>query len=144
MGKKEKKEKDKEKDKDKKEKKEKDKEDSGARHGKEEEAKKNGAKKKHDEEANREFDHRKMFKECQKFLTPPMADATRAFYESLLQERPESKIATRFCIEYGLLPLEEHKILLKRYIHMRDKGLFNQATMIRKALEKKASKDNKG
>ena len=33
-----------------------------------------------------------------KALTPPVADPTRAFYESLLEEKPDSAIAVRFCI----------------------------------------------
>lgn len=34
-----------------------------------------------------------------KHLTPPVADATRAFYVSLLQEKPDSAIAIRYCVE---------------------------------------------
>merc|ERR1711985_228106 len=59
-----------------------------------------------------ELDQRKLFKEGQRFLTPPVADATRAFYESLYAENPDSKIAIRFCVEYGLFSRDEHKKLL--------------------------------
>merc|ERR1712232_1548899 len=72
-----------------------------------------------------ELDQRKLFKEGQRFITPPMADPTRAFYESLLEENPESKIAIRFCIENGVLPADKHKLLLKKYNHLKDKGAFS-------------------
>merc|ERR1712159_943661 len=84
-----------------------------------------------------ELDHRKLFKEGQKSLTPPVADATRAFYESLLEENPDSKIAIKFCVEYGVLPLEGHKKLLKKYNNLKDSGAFNQTTAIKKMLDKK-------
>merc|ERR1712060_754918 len=58
-----------------------------------------------------ELDQRKLFKEGQRFLTPPVADATRAFYESLYAEIPESKIAIRWCVENGVMPIDKHKAL---------------------------------
>lgn len=64
---------------------------------------------------DRRLDMRNKFKEGQRHLTPPIADATRAFYESLLQENPRSKIAIKFIVEHGVLPLEEHKKLLSHY-----------------------------
>lgn len=48
-------------------------------------------------------------------MTPPVADATRAFYESLLKENPASRIAINYCIEHGVLPKEEHMKLLVQY-----------------------------
>merc|ERR1712060_706994 len=91
-----------------------------------------------------ELDHRKLFKDGQKFLTPPVADATRAFYESLLQENPDSRIAIRFCVEYGVCGMEEHKKLLKRYNSLKEKGAFSVSVQIKKALEKQASKGKLG
>mmetsp|Transcript_93629 Transcript_93629/g.166600 ORF Transcript_93629/g.166600 Transcript_93629/m.166600 type:complete len:119 (+) Transcript_93629:73-429(+) len=85
----------------------------------------------------KDLDHRKNFKDGQKNLTPPVADATRAFYESLLKENPDSAIAVRFCVEYGVKPLEEHKQLLKKYNHLKDKGAFSVAAKLKRALEKK-------
>ncbi|CAE7765163.1 ATG18A [Symbiodinium microadriaticum] len=82
-------------------------------------------------------DHRKLFKEGQKALTPPVADPTRAFYESLLEEKPDSAIAIRFCVEHGVKPNEEHKKLLKKYSVLKEKGAFNVATKIKRVLEKK-------
>merc|ERR1712039_1020400 len=73
------------------------------------------------------FDMRKMFKEGQKNITPPLADSTRAFYESLLKENPESKIAIKYCIENGILPNEEHNKLLKKFNKMKEKGLYSNA-----------------
>eukprot|EP00415_Alexandrium_ostenfeldii_P003918 UN3918 len=72
-----------------------------------------------------------------------MADSTRAFYGSLLEENPESKIAIKFCVEYGLLPLDEHKRLLKKYLHLKEKGVYDVRAQIKRALEKKESKDKK-
>merc|ERR1712232_1359331 len=109
MGEKDKKEKDKDKEKDKKEKKEKEKEKDKA-----------VAKPALNPPANPAQDLRKLFKEGQKNLTPPVADATRAFYESLYAENPESVIAIKFCVEYGILPLESHKKVLKKYNNLKD------------------------
>ncbi len=39
----------------------------------------------------------------QNFSTPPAGDATRAFYESLLEQRPDSMMAKKYCVEYGCL-----------------------------------------
>eukprot|EP00440_Ansanella_granifera_P011912 gb/GFBE01012948.1/.p1 GENE.gb/GFBE01012948.1/~~gb/GFBE01012948.1/.p1 ORF type:complete len:100 (+),score=34.79 gb/GFBE01012948.1/:1-300(+) len=85
---------------------------------------------------NAAFDHRKSFKEGQKNLTPPVADATRAFSESLLEENPDSQMAIRFCVEYGVKPLEEHKKLLKKYNHLKEKGAFSISAKIKRALDK--------
>merc|ERR1712183_179300 len=45
-----------------------------------------------------EFDMRNMFKVGQRFMTPPLADPTRGFYESLLAENEQSKIALKYCV----------------------------------------------
>merc|ERR1712019_291265 len=94
-------------------------------------------------EMNSELDHRKLFKEGQRNLTPPVADSTRAFYESLLEENPESKIAIKFCVEYGVLPLENHRKVLKKYNHLKEKGAYSISQQIKRALDKKESKHNK-
>eukprot|EP00931_Biecheleriopsis_adriatica_P024350 TRINITY_DN151_c0_g1_i1.p1 TRINITY_DN151_c0_g1~~TRINITY_DN151_c0_g1_i1.p1 ORF type:complete len:133 (-),score=48.75 TRINITY_DN151_c0_g1_i1:105-503(-) len=96
------------------------------------------------EKSLQNLDHRKLFKEGQKNLTPPVSDSTRAFYESLLEENAESILAIRFCVEYGVKPLEEHKKLLKKYNHLKDKGAFSVAAKIKRALEKKATKGADG
>merc|ERR1712228_1135386 len=87
-----------------------------------------------------EMDHRKLFKEGQKAITPPVADATRAFYESLLAEIPDSKIAIKWCVEYGVLPLEQHKKILKTYNNLKDKGEFSMQQKIKQAIDKKIQK----
>merc|ERR1712130_1013700 len=89
------------------------------------------------EQPNANLDQRKLFKEGQKNLTPPVADATRGFYASLLEENPNSKIAVKYAIEYGLLALDEHNKLLKKYNKLKDAGDFNVAAKIKKALELK-------
>merc|ERR1712187_724360 len=83
------------------------------------------------------LDQRKLFKEGQKQITPPVADATRGFYSSLLQENPNSKIAVKYAIEFGLLPLDEHNKLLKRYNKMKELGEFNVGTKTKLMIEQK-------
>ena len=56
-----------------------------------------------DNENNLEDDLESLLLPGQKFPTPPQGDASRAFYESLLEQRPESMMALRWCIEYGCL-----------------------------------------
>merc|ERR1712137_793745 len=91
-----------------------------------------------------DLDHRKLFKEGQKSICPPVADSTRAFYESLLEENPESKIAIKFCVEYGVLPLEQHKKLLHKYNKLREKGAFSMGALVKKMVEKKEMKEKDG
>merc|ERR1712151_627046 len=95
-----------------------------------------------DDKAN-ELDHRKLFKDGQRNLTPPVADATRAFYESLLEENPDSKIAIKFCVEYGVLPLEQHLKLLHKYNKLKEKGAFSVSAQLKRQLEKKEAKEGK-
>merc|ERR1712146_342593 len=90
-----------------------------------------------------ELDQRKLFKEGQRNMTPPVADPTRGFYESLLGENPDSKIAIKFCVEFGVFPLEQHTKLLKKYNHLKDKGAFSVAAQIKRALTKKEKSSGK-
>merc|ERR1712087_760631 len=122
--------------KDKKEKKEKDGENKDEKAGSTSELARSGSA--------AELDHRKLFKEGQRNLTPPVADSTRAFYESLLEENPESKIAIKFCVEYGVLPLEQHKKLLHKYNKLREKGAFSMGALVKKMVEKKEMKEKDG
>merc|ERR1711953_674462 len=89
---------------------------------------------------NVNLDQRKLFKEGQKNLTPPVADATRGFYSSLLQENPNSKIAIKYAIEYGLLSLDEHNKLLKKYNKLKEAGEYNVGAKVKKAIEAEALK----
>ena len=70
-------------------------------------------------------DARKYFKEGQRFVTPINGDSTRGFYESLLQEKPDSHLAIRYCVENGLTSGEKHQQLLERYNDLRASGVFN-------------------
>lgn len=72
-------------------------------------------------------DLRRKFKEGQKFPTPPVADASRAFYESLLEENPDSKVAIKYCVEHGVKPIADHKELFKKYKRYHERGLFGSA-----------------
>ena len=49
----------------------------------------------------------------QKFDAPDENDGTRIFYESLHRQKPNSKMAKRWCLEYGLLPEAEAKKVVK-------------------------------
>lgn len=44
--------------------------------------------------------------------TPPEKDALRRFYCSLLRQKPDSKMAMKWCLEHGLIPDEEIKGVL--------------------------------
>merc|ERR1711879_54699 len=118
------------------------------------EKKENDVKKEKDEKAgnakpqkdspNAEFDQRKMFKEGQKNLTPPVADPTRGFYESLLKENPKSKIAIKYIVEYGVFPKEEHIKLVKQYNKLKEAGAYSSASaLVKKQLDMKEEQKSK-
>ena len=65
------------------------------------------------EEDEEEFDIKQTFLPGQKHIQPPIFDPTRAFYESLLNEKPESKIAQKYFLEYGLYSKEEATAIVK-------------------------------
>ncbi|GAW82754.1 hypothetical protein, conserved [Plasmodium gonderi] len=78
-----------------------------------------------DENKDIEFgDARKYFKEGQKCITPPNGDGTRAFYESLLEENPNSIIAIKYCIEYGILSGTKHHETLHKYNLLKRNNAF--------------------
>mmetsp|Transcript_112754 Transcript_112754/g.318720 ORF Transcript_112754/g.318720 Transcript_112754/m.318720 type:complete len:256 (+) Transcript_112754:124-891(+) len=77
-------------------------------------------------DCKRSFDLRARFKEGQRFVTPPVGDATRMFYESLLRERPSSKMSIKFCVEHGVLPIEKHEKLFKKYTALKQAGAYRQ------------------
>lgn len=49
----------------------------------------------------------------QKMATPPAGDATRAFYESLLEQRPDSLMAKKYLVDYGCLDADKAKEFMK-------------------------------
>lgn len=53
------------------------------------------------------------FKPGQKKETPPPASGTRVFYESLYKQNSDSFMALKWCVEYGILPLEDCREALK-------------------------------
>ncbi|CAI5730727.1 unnamed protein product [Hyaloperonospora brassicae] len=59
-----------------------------------------------EQEANR--------KPGQKHPTPSPGFADRVFYESLLQQRPSSRMAQKWCLEYGVLKWAEAEALCKK------------------------------
>lgn len=89
------------------------------------------------------LDHRQLFKDGQRFLTPPVADPMRGFYESLYREHSESKVAIRYCVEYGILHAEEHAKALKRYNVLKEKGAFSAQAQMKRAIDKAANRANK-
>ncbi|EGZ11859.1 hypothetical protein PHYSODRAFT_317246 [Phytophthora sojae] len=50
----------------------------------------------------------------QKHPTPSPGFADRVFYESLLQQRPDSRMAQKWCLEYGVLKWAEAEALCKK------------------------------
>ena len=104
-----------------------------------------GEKRKHDQVTEEDIepqeiedlDARRYFKEGQRFVTPINGDSTRGFYESLLEEKPESHLAIRYCIENGLFSGEKHAVLLKKYYSLKSSGIFNTN---RQALQRIAMK----
>ncbi|CRH03652.1 conserved protein, unknown function [Plasmodium relictum] len=80
-----------------------------------------------DEEEDKEnffADARKYFKEGQKTITPPNGDGTRAFYESLFEENPNSVIAIKYCIEHGVLSGTKHHEALYKYFILKKNNAF--------------------
>ncbi|KAH7461984.1 hypothetical protein PRIC1_005941 [Phytophthora ramorum] len=59
-----------------------------------------------EQEANR--------KPGQKHPTPSPGFADRVFYESLLQQRPDSRMAQKWCLEYGVLKWAEAEALCQK------------------------------
>lgn len=58
------------------------------------------------------------FKPGQKFPTPSPGSGDRVFYDTLLQQRPDSEMAQEWCVSHGTLELEEaiklYRIICKR------------------------------
>ena len=77
----------------------------------------NTKKKKSKEEESQNEEDEESFEDFilpgQKNSTPPAGDATRAFYESLLEQRPDSLMAKKYCVEYGCLDAEKATEFLK-------------------------------
>lgn len=59
-----------------------------------------------DEDVNDEDNFEELVLPGQRYPTPPAGDATRAFYESLLEKRSDSQMAMKYCVEYGCLDAE--------------------------------------
>lgn len=57
-----------------------------------------------------------IYKEGQKFPTPAVSDTARDFFMTLLEENPESRVATAWLVERGVLPAPKHGKLLKKYM----------------------------
>ena len=86
-------------------------------------------------------DARKYFREGQRYVTPVQGDATRGFYESLLEEKADSPMAIRFCVEYGILAGDKHTAYLKKYNKLKDAGLFNANKIALDRMIKKSVKN---
>ena len=50
----------------------------------------------------------------QKYETPDEQDGTRRFYESLLRQKPDSLMAMKWCVEYGVLDEAHAKSILNK------------------------------
>uniref|UniRef100_A0A3B0NFK5 Uncharacterized protein n=1 Tax=Theileria annulata TaxID=5874 RepID=A0A3B0NFK5_THEAN len=60
----------------------------------------------------------------QRYMTPPQGDGTRGFYESLYEENPNSLIAIKFCVEYGIFGGSKHDEVLHKYTQLQKHGHF--------------------
>ena len=65
----------------------------------------------HDEEENI---HEIQKKPGQKHPEPSLDDPTRAFYETLYEQNPNSPMAKKYCLEYGLLPEDVASALVSK------------------------------
>ena len=84
----------------------------------------NKKKKNKDEESQNEEDeesYEDFILPGQKNSTPPAGDATRAFYESLLEQRPDSIMAKKYCVEYGCLDADKANEYIKDLEKMKKK-----------------------
>lgn len=54
-------------------------------------------------------------------------DGTRGFYESLYEENPNSLIAIKFCVEYGIFGGSKHDEVLHKYTQLQKNGHFKGA-----------------
>ncbi|UKJ89622.1 hypothetical protein MACJ_002874 [Theileria orientalis] len=66
-------------------------------------------------------------KQGQRYMTPPPGDGTRGFYESLYEENPNSLIAIKFCVEYGIFGGSKHNEALAKYTILQKNGHFKGA-----------------
>ncbi|UVC50194.1 hypothetical protein MACK_004068 [Theileria orientalis] len=66
-------------------------------------------------------------KQGQRYMTPPPGDGTRGFYESLYEENPNSLIAIKFCVEYGIFGGSKHNEALAKYTLLQKNGHFKGA-----------------
>lgn len=64
------------------------------------------------EDENRDLDDKIL--PGQKYPTPPKGDPVRAFYESMLKQKPDSMMALKHCLEFGCLSRHEAEIAIKR------------------------------
>lgn len=75
---------------------------------------KSSVKKSHKKADNDEDGQNEFSLPGQKYDPPPMGDGTRNFYESLLQQRPDSLMAQEWCLKYGVLPLQKAEEIYKK------------------------------
>ena len=74
-----------------------------------------------EEDNNDEDSFEEFTRPGQRYATPPAGDATRAFYESLLEQRPDSIMAKKYCVDYGCLETNKASELLKELEKMKKK-----------------------
>mmetsp|Transcript_38889 Transcript_38889/g.47388 ORF Transcript_38889/g.47388 Transcript_38889/m.47388 type:complete len:134 (-) Transcript_38889:88-489(-) len=82
----------------------------------------------------------------QKFPCPTPGFADRVFYETLLRQRPDSHMAQEWCINYGVLPIEEaekmFKIVSKRKADQKSGGASSPSPS-KKHIERNVKKKKK-
>ena len=82
----------------------------------------------------------------QKFMTPSPGNGDRVFYETLLEQRPDSEMAQDWCIQYGVLSHNEAQKLLDKISRRKPGGKSSPATVKPRptASSSQASQKDKG
>jgi hypothetical protein len=79
-------------------------------------------------------------KEGQRFPTPAVSDTARDFFVTLLEEKPDSYIASQWLVEHGVFSLPKHNALLKRFKIQKEIRLKAQAQLLASGSPSRARK----
>lgn len=82
------------------------------------------------------------FKVGQKFPTPPPGAGDRVFYETLLEQNPDSEMAQDWCLAYGVLPDDKAAQLNKVVNNRKSKPLGSNRPAVASPVKAKSSSTN--
>lgn len=77
-------------------------------------------------------------------LTIDLCMTDRVFYESLLQQKPDSEMAQEWCLAYGVLPEEQAKKLYAKVCSRKGIKPVVQSSAIQSPVKKPAASGNGG